>query len=248
MSGMRPTGDLHLGHLVGVLTQWATYCALGRRCSSRLPICTRIRPISIGPIKSAARATKWSRSGSPPASIRSARRSFCSRACRRSASCMALLSMITPVSWLERVPTYQGADRRARPEDRDVRIPRLSAAAALRHRDRARRVRAGRARSSSRTWSSAAKSCAASTISTATASRDARRAATDALGVSRSAGHRRAQDEQIVRQRDLHRRRRRDDHAQSALRWSPIRRKCGAAIPAGPRSARSSRCGASSIR
>ena len=26
MSGMRPTGPLHLGHLVGVLTQWATYC------------------------------------------------------------------------------------------------------------------------------------------------------------------------------------------------------------------------------
>ena len=25
MSGMRPTGDLHLGHLVGVLTQWANY-------------------------------------------------------------------------------------------------------------------------------------------------------------------------------------------------------------------------------
>ena len=26
LSGMRPTGDLHLGHLVGVLTQWVTYC------------------------------------------------------------------------------------------------------------------------------------------------------------------------------------------------------------------------------
>ena len=25
MSGMRPTGDLHLGHLVGVLTLWETY-------------------------------------------------------------------------------------------------------------------------------------------------------------------------------------------------------------------------------
>ena len=25
MSGMRPTGELHLGHLVGVLTQWARY-------------------------------------------------------------------------------------------------------------------------------------------------------------------------------------------------------------------------------
>ena len=25
MSGMRPTGELHLGHLVGVLTQWETY-------------------------------------------------------------------------------------------------------------------------------------------------------------------------------------------------------------------------------
>src|SRR5579862_8377214 len=25
MAGMRPSGDLHLGHLVGVLTQWANY-------------------------------------------------------------------------------------------------------------------------------------------------------------------------------------------------------------------------------
>ena len=27
MSGMRPTGGLHLGHLVGVLTQWARFSA-----------------------------------------------------------------------------------------------------------------------------------------------------------------------------------------------------------------------------
>src|SRR5581483_12420512 len=26
MSGMRPTGNLHLGHYVGVLTQWVNYC------------------------------------------------------------------------------------------------------------------------------------------------------------------------------------------------------------------------------
>src|SRR5947209_12536323 len=26
MSGMRPTGNLHLGHYVGVLTQWVKYC------------------------------------------------------------------------------------------------------------------------------------------------------------------------------------------------------------------------------
>ncbi len=26
MSGMRPTGGLHIGHYFGVLTQWADYC------------------------------------------------------------------------------------------------------------------------------------------------------------------------------------------------------------------------------
>src|SRR5580704_14398522 len=59
MSGMRPTGPLHLGHLVGVLTQWATFCETAD-------------------------------------------------AFFEIADLYALLSMITPVSWLERVPTYKG--------------------------------------------------------------------------------------------------------------------------------------------
>ena len=45
-----------------------------------------------------------------------------------------LLGMITPKSWLERVPDLQGPDRRARRADRHLRLLRLSGAPDRRHR------------------------------------------------------------------------------------------------------------------
>jgi tryptophanyl-tRNA synthetase len=107
MSGMRPTGLLHLGHLVGVLTQWANFCETAdaffeiadlhayttefedpdaiRR--AREPMVAAWLAAGIDP----AKATIFLQSGVPEIS-----------------ELHVLLSMITPVSWLERVPTYKG--------------------------------------------------------------------------------------------------------------------------------------------
>ncbi|HEV7179388.1 MAG TPA: tryptophan--tRNA ligase [Candidatus Baltobacteraceae bacterium] len=107
MSGMRPTGGLHLGHLVGVLTQWAAYCE------------------SADAFFEIADLHAYTTGFEDPESIRSARNEmvavwlaagvdpkkstiFLQSAVPEIAQLHTLLSMITPVSWLERVPTYKG--------------------------------------------------------------------------------------------------------------------------------------------
>jgi tryptophanyl-tRNA synthetase len=106
MSGMRPTGDLHLGHLVGVLTQWANY-------SDGADAFFEIADLH-------AYATEFD----DPAKIRDARDTmvaawlaagvdpnkstiFLQSAVPEIGELHVLLAMITPVSWLERVPTYK---------------------------------------------------------------------------------------------------------------------------------------------
>jgi tryptophanyl-tRNA synthetase len=106
MSGMRPTGDLHLGHLVGVLTQWASY-------SDSADAFFEIADLH-------AYTTEFD----DPAKIRDARDSmvavwlaagvnpdkstiFLQSAVPEIGELDLLLAMITPVSWLERVPTYK---------------------------------------------------------------------------------------------------------------------------------------------
>ncbi len=107
MSGMRPTGDLHLGHLVGVLTQWAEYCD------------------SADAYFEIADLHAYTTSFSDPQKIRDARNEmvavwlaagvdpkkstiYLQSAVPEIAQLYAMLSMIVPVSWLERVPTYKG--------------------------------------------------------------------------------------------------------------------------------------------
>jgi tryptophanyl-tRNA synthetase len=107
MSGMRPTGDLHLGHLVGVLTQWANY-------SENADAFFEIADLH-------AYTTEFD----DPAKIRDARERmvavwlaagvdperstiFLQSGVPEISELQALLAMITPVSWLERVPTYKG--------------------------------------------------------------------------------------------------------------------------------------------
>ena len=53
-----------------------------------------------------------------------------------------LLSMITPLGWLERVPTYKERSKTSRTRTWHVRLPRLSGAADRGHRD-VRRAGAG---------------------------------------------------------------------------------------------------------
>ena len=107
MSGMRPTGELHLGHLVGVLTQWANYCDTAEAFFEIADLHayttafedpqqirdTREEMVAVWLAAGVdpSKATIYLQSGVPEIS-----------------ELHTLLSMIVPVSWLERVPTYKG--------------------------------------------------------------------------------------------------------------------------------------------
>jgi tryptophanyl-tRNA synthetase len=107
MSGMRPTGDLHLGHLVGVLTQWANYCNTADAFFEIADLHAYTTEFDDpGKIRAARdeMVAVWLAAGVDPekATI------FLQSGVPEIAELQALLAMITPVSWLERVPTYRG--------------------------------------------------------------------------------------------------------------------------------------------
>lgn len=107
MSGMRPTGDLHLGHLVGVLTQWAAFCdgadAYFEIADLHAFTTEFDNPAKIRDARNEMVAV-WLAAGVDPekATI------FLQSAVPEIGELNVLLSMITPLSWLERVPTYKG--------------------------------------------------------------------------------------------------------------------------------------------
>lgn len=107
MSGMRPTGGLHLGHLVGVLTQWAQFCETADAYFEIADLHAYTtgfdNPQAIRDARNEMVAV-WLAAGVDPkkATI------FLQSAVPEIAELHTLLSMITPVSWLERVPTYKG--------------------------------------------------------------------------------------------------------------------------------------------
>jgi tryptophanyl-tRNA synthetase len=106
LSGMRPTGKLHLGHLVGALDNWkqmqeeydcfffaADWHALTTEYAETGIIRNSIREMMID----------WLSVGiSPEKSVL-----FIQSRIKEHAELHLLLSMITPVPWLERVPTYK---------------------------------------------------------------------------------------------------------------------------------------------
>jgi len=107
MSGMRPTGGLHLGHLVGVLTQWANYCdtadAYFEIADLHAYTTDFEHPQAIRDARNEMVAV-WLAAG-----VDSGKSTmFLQSAVPEIAELQLLLSMITPVSWLERVPTYKG--------------------------------------------------------------------------------------------------------------------------------------------
>jgi tryptophanyl-tRNA synthetase len=107
MSGMRPTGDLHLGHLVGVLTQWANFCDTADAFFEIADLHAYTTDFDDPTKIRAAReemVAVWLAAGVDPnrATI------FLQSAVPEISELFVLLSMITPVSWLERVPTYKG--------------------------------------------------------------------------------------------------------------------------------------------
>jgi tryptophanyl-tRNA synthetase len=107
MSGMRPTGDLHLGHLVGVLTQWARYSETADAFFEIADLHAYTTDFDdAAKIRDARErmVAVWLAAGVDP------HRStiFLQSAVPEICELQTLLAMITPVSWLERVPTYKG--------------------------------------------------------------------------------------------------------------------------------------------
>ena len=108
---MRPTGRLHLGHLVGALENWVRlqdeyecfYCIVDWHA-----LTTHYE--STGDIRASIidNAMDWLASGLDP------KRStiFVQSQVVEHAELHLLLSMITPLGWLERVPTYKEHDDR----------------------------------------------------------------------------------------------------------------------------------------
>jgi len=107
MSGMRPTGELHLGHLVGVLTQWARYSETADAFFEIADLHAYTTdfedPAKIRGARNAMVAA-WLAAGVDPVKSTIFLQSGVPEICELE----ALLGMITPVSWLERVPTYKG--------------------------------------------------------------------------------------------------------------------------------------------
>ena len=116
VSGMRPTGKLHLGHYIGVLKNWkelqdkydcfffvANWHALSTKYDEGLDL----NELSIELVK------EWIASGIDPEKATL----FIQSEIKEHAELYLILNMITPVSWLERNPTYK--DALAQPEYKD---------------------------------------------------------------------------------------------------------------------------------
>lgn len=117
VSGMRPTGRLHLGHLLGTLHTWrelqathecfffvADWHALTTDYDRTEGVATNVVEM----------VTDWLASGIDPARVTI----FVQSSVPEHAELHLLLSMITPLGWLERVPTYKEAQQQL--VDRDL--------------------------------------------------------------------------------------------------------------------------------
>ncbi|MGC1290955.1 MAG: hypothetical protein WA855_06715, partial [Candidatus Acidiferrales bacterium] len=116
LSGMRPTGPLHIGHYFGALSNWLKmqeeydcfyfvadwhaltthYADSSQVASNTLEVATDWLAVGLDPKK----ATLFIQSSVP-----------------EHAELHLLLSMITPLSWLERVPTYKEQIENLRDKD-----------------------------------------------------------------------------------------------------------------------------------
>ncbi len=116
VSGMRPTGKLHLGHYHGVLKNWvemqreyecfffvADWHALTTHYNDTSNIANSVEDMLID----------WLAAGIDP----SAATLFVQSAVPEHAELHLLLSMITPLSWLERVPTFKDQQKKLKERD-----------------------------------------------------------------------------------------------------------------------------------
>jgi tryptophanyl-tRNA synthetase len=117
LSGMRPTGRLHLGHYHGVLKNWvelqhkhecfffvADWHALTTHYEDPTIISESVWEMVID----------WLAAGVNPGSARL----FIQSQVPEHAEFHLLLSMLTPLSWLERIPSYK--DQKEKLKDRDI--------------------------------------------------------------------------------------------------------------------------------
>jgi tryptophanyl-tRNA synthetase len=117
LSGMRPTGKLHLGHVVGALNNWVKlqneyecfhFIADWHALTSDYADTSRIRENRVEMM------VDWLAAGlDPKKSVM-----FVQSAVPEHAELHLLLSMITPLGWLERVPTYK--EQRDNITDKDL--------------------------------------------------------------------------------------------------------------------------------
>ena len=116
LSGMRPTGKLHLGHYHGVLKNWlrlqhefecfffvADWHALTTEYDNSTIIAESVHDMVID----------WLAAGINPGSARL----FIQSQVPEHAELHLLLSMITPLGWLERVPTYKDQQEKLKEKD-----------------------------------------------------------------------------------------------------------------------------------
>ncbi len=117
VSGMRPTGRLHLGHLIGTLHNWRRLqesAACFFFVADWHALTTDYdRSEAVGP-NVLEMVIDWLAAGIDPERATL----FVQSAVPEHAELHLLLSMITPVSWLERVPTYKETQQQL--EDRDL--------------------------------------------------------------------------------------------------------------------------------
>jgi tryptophanyl-tRNA synthetase len=106
-SGMRPTGELHLGHLFGALGNWVRlqedydciYCVVDLHA-----LTTAYEDPENIRLAGREMVADWIAVGIDPSRSIVFRQSDV----HEHAELFALLGMVTPLSWLERVPTYKG--------------------------------------------------------------------------------------------------------------------------------------------
>ena len=116
LSGMRPTGRLHIGHYFGALSNWvrmqdeydsyhfvADWHALTTHYADSSQVATNTLEV----------ATDWLAVGLDPRKVTL----FIQSSVPEHAELHLLLSMITPLSWLERVPTYKEQIENLRDKD-----------------------------------------------------------------------------------------------------------------------------------
>ena len=116
LSGMRPTGRLHLGHYHGVLKNWVEL-QHEYECfffvADWHALTTHYEDPSVIEQSTWEMVVDWLAAGISPGSARL----FIQSKVPEHAELHTLLSMITPLGWLERVPTYKDQQEQLKEKD-----------------------------------------------------------------------------------------------------------------------------------